>query len=92
MSHSPVVLGRSSVTATPLAPRVFKQMAIETCGKCGGKGVRIVYGLPGPALVDAAERGELALGGCVIGDDDPNLQCRACGNVWRTGSASGMHR
>jgi hypothetical protein len=72
--------------------RESKKMAIETCAECGGKGVRIVYGLPGPELGDAAERGELALGGCVIGDDDPNLQCRACGNEWRTGSTSGIHR
>ena len=34
-------------------------MAIETCGECGGKGVRIVYGLLGPELADAAERGDL---------------------------------
>jgi hypothetical protein len=72
--------------------RVSEKMAIETCAVCGGRGVRIVYGLPGPELADAAERGELALGGCVIGDDDPNLQCSACGNEWRTGSASGIHR
>jgi len=79
------------VTAA-LANRVFNKMAVETCAECGGKGMRIVYGLPGPELADAAERGELALGGCVIGDDDPNLQCRACGNEWHTGSTSGIHR
>jgi hypothetical protein len=67
-------------------------MPITTCAECGGKGVQIVYGLPGPELVDAAERGELVLGGCDIGDQDPNLQCRTCGNAWRTGSASGTHR
>ena len=52
-------------------------MAFTTCPECGGKGVRIVYGLPGPELAEAAERGEVALGGCVIGEDDANLQCRA---------------
>jgi hypothetical protein len=67
-------------------------MAFNTCPECGGKGVRIVYGLPGPELAEAAERGEVALGGCVIGDDDANLQCRACGKEWRTRSVPDTHR
>ena len=28
-------------------------------------------------------RGDVALGGCVIGDDDPNRRC-PCGNDWNT--------
>jgi hypothetical protein len=67
-------------------------MAKNICAECGGNGVRIVYGLPSLDLAEAAERGEVALGGCVIGDDDPNLQCRACGNEWRRTSALGTHR
>jgi hypothetical protein len=67
-------------------------MASTTCPVCGGEEVRIVYGLPGPEVAEAAERGEVALGGCVIGDDDPNLQCRACGNERSARSVHGTHR
>jgi hypothetical protein len=67
-------------------------MRTNTCAVCGGKGVRIVYGLPSPELTEAAERGEVALGGCVIRDDGPNRQCHSCGNEWQTGSAPGTRR
>jgi len=46
--------------------------------------VRIVYGLPGPEMFEAAERGEILLGGCVIGPDSPTTGCPACGHRFST--------
>jgi hypothetical protein len=50
---------------------------------CGGEEMEIVYGLPGQELAEAAERGEVALGGCIIEDENPNRECRQCGRRWR---------
>lgn len=41
----------------------------------------IVYGMPGPELVDASARGEVSLGGCCISDDMPAFECPACGRT-----------
>ena len=49
------------------------------CRHCGSKVLSIVYGLPGPVLQEAAERGELILGGCCIFPDNPDYQCPICG-------------
>lgn len=51
-----------------------------TCPQCGGAPVPIVYGLPGPELFEEAERGEVALGGCVVWPDRPLWRCTACGS------------
>jgi hypothetical protein len=40
--------------------------------------LRIVYGYPGLDLFEAEQRGELVLGGCLIGDESPEFQCRDC--------------
>ena len=48
------------------------------CALCGGPVVRIAYGFPGPEMWDAAERGEIVLGGClppVIGDATHSCSC-----------------
>jgi len=53
-----------------------------TCPQCGSQDlVPIVYGLPGPDLSKAAQRGEVVLGGRVLGA--PNRACRACGASFR---------
>jgi hypothetical protein len=50
------------------------------CPRCGSTdAIRIIYGLPDHELFEASERGEVALGGCVIGDESPDFECRACG-------------
>jgi hypothetical protein len=49
-------------------------MATRTCAFCGGEGARIDYGLAGQEFADAADRDEIALGGYVVGDEDPNRQ------------------
>lgn len=38
----------------------------ETCPKCGGKVVDIIYGMPAPETCERADRGEVMLGGCCI--------------------------
>ena len=40
----------------------------------------IVFGFPMPEMLEAAERGEIALGGCVVTGEDPTHQCSACGS------------
>ena len=54
------------------------------CPDCNSREVvRILYGFPSQEASDAAERGEVALGGCVINDDDPEWRCRVCGRRFR---------
>lgn len=50
---------------------------------CGEKaGANIEYGMPSYAAFEASERGEIALGGCVIGDNDPERRCLKCEHEW----------
>lgn len=46
--------------------------------------LRIVYGMPGPALITDADAGRVILGGCCIEPGQPNRQCTACG--WNDGT------
>ncbi len=55
---------------------------IRTCRSCGEAGLPIVYGLPGPGLVEACERGEVLLGGCCLTESDPAWTCPSCGDSW----------
>lgn len=48
------------------------------CPACGGPTVPLNYGYPDGELFEAAERGEVALGGCVIFDDQPERECLRC--------------
>jgi N-formylglutamate amidohydrolase len=51
----------------------------ESCPACGSDAVvPIAYGMPGADLGEAARRGEVALGGCIIGPGQPSLACRSC--------------
>lgn len=40
--------------------------------------VPIVYGYPGDGLMEAAARGEVVLGGCVIMPHQPRWKCLSC--------------
>lgn len=62
-----------------------ERAADKTCPECGSEDtVRIVYGFPGTEMIEAAERGEIALGGCVISamGGDSDRRCRACDGEW----------
>lgn len=52
----------------------------KTCPRCEStRVVPIAFGYPSPEMIRAAEREEIAIGGCVISDDDPKLACLDCG-------------
>ena len=51
------------------------------CPTCGRPSTPIVYGYPEAEIMQAAKRGEVALGGCVIGREDPSHVCVA-GHRW----------
>jgi len=54
------------------------------CPRCRQKaGVEILYGYPAPEAVEAAERGEVVLGGCCIDLEGPERACTSCGHQWR---------
>ncbi len=57
--------------------------AAAICPVCGDTGIPIVFGLPDAELRHAEERGEVALGGCVVSEGDPDHQCGSCGHEWR---------
>jgi hypothetical protein len=58
---------------TPKAPP-------RACPQCGSiDAVRIVYGYPTIDLFEAEQRGEVSLGGCVVGNESPDYACRSCG-------------
>lgn len=59
-----------------------RSRAPRTCPKCGAKTVPILYGEPTPDAFQAAERGELVLGGCVVSDDSPSRTCTTCGHAF----------
>ncbi len=50
----------------------------RTCANCGGRAVPIVYGMVGVDAFEAAERGEVELGGCVIEGEAPAWKCTSC--------------
>lgn len=53
------------------------------CPSCGSKHTApIGYGYPSAGMMDAAERGEIALGGCCVSDNDPKHRCKECGREW----------
>lgn len=57
----------------------------SSCPKCGRTNpLRIVYGIPSPEPLDAAEMADIALGGCCIYDDSPDWECRFCGYRFRS--------
>jgi len=51
-----------------------------TCPRCGSVDtIQIVYGLVGWEVGEAADRGEVVIGGCLISDDSASHHCKACG-------------
>ena len=51
------------------------------CTSCLSKDsvIPIVYGLPGPELMN---KSNVVLGGCIVTDSDPDWKCDNCGNFW----------
>jgi hypothetical protein len=62
---------------------VLKKRKPAPCPRCGSLDVvPILYGYPGPGMMEAAEKGKIALGGGCVGDRDPRKQCKACGEAF----------
>ena len=55
----------------------FEERA-DLCPSCGGELLPLVFGYPSPEMMKAANRGEIALGGCVLPEDPPLYECSAC--------------
>lgn len=49
------------------------------CPACGNKVVVIQYGEPTAETFAAEEKGELVIGGCLIGPNSADWQCIKCG-------------
>lgn len=67
----------------PVDPSV-PSARIRTCRRCGGRLVPVVWGMPDEELWAQSQRGEVAIGGCIVpGPDDEqwSKECRSCG--WR---------
>ncbi|MDP7418914.1 MAG: hypothetical protein QF483_03425 [Gammaproteobacteria bacterium] len=58
----------------------------ESAGKCPECGslstVPILYGYPMEGAMEAARQGKIKLGGCIVRDDNPRKQCKACDHWW----------
>ena len=52
------------------------------CTFCGGRVVPVEFGMPTDSTFEAAERGEVILGGCSIPFPTPERRCAECGHEW----------
>lgn len=48
------------------------------CPNCGSQMVEIIYGMPNSKTKEKAQKKELFLGGCIIGDKNPKYHCNKC--------------
>ena len=49
---------------------------------CTEHATKVMYGFPGPEAIEAYERGEIELGGCMVREDSFDYRCRVCGRSW----------
>ena len=53
------------------------------CPSCGSvNSLPIAYGNPGPEMIDEYQQGKIALGGCIVGAENPRWRCRDCNTDW----------
>jgi hypothetical protein len=65
-----------------MSARVGVQLG-RICPECGREdSVPLIFGLPDFTGMQLAERGLVALGGCMVPGETPALRCRACGLEW----------
>lgn len=60
----------------------------QRCPVCGAGVARILWGMPdfNERLRRELEEGKVVLGGCVLSGDDPQWECRSCGQrIYRKG-------
>ena len=58
----------------------MRKLKVSSCPECGKADavVPILYGYPSDEVMEAAERDEIVLAGCTVGDLDPSYYCRRC--------------
>ena len=60
---------------------MFTDNKVPVCPECNSENViPIVYGYPDYTAERKAKKGEILLGGCVIGINDPEWYCKECEN------------
>ena len=58
-------------------------LAGRVCPECGREdSVPLLYGMPGADDFDLAERGLVALAGCLMPGEEDAFACRSCGLQW----------
>jgi hypothetical protein len=56
-----------------------------TCPSCKEKeAVDILYGYPTDETLQAWKNKEIELGGCIVGEENPNRKCMKCNHQWKT--------
>jgi rubrerythrin len=66
-----------------MRPTTHDRTPLKRCPVCGASaGVPVAYGHPDEELKQAAERGEVVLGGCHVERDPPSWHCTRCGYRW----------
>ncbi len=58
----------------------MQRSKVSSCPDCGRTAVvvPILYGYPSDEAMEAAERDEIVLAGCIVGESDPSYYCRRC--------------
>jgi hypothetical protein len=80
--HPSVRDGAVPSVAGPTVPAMSRR--VPRCPHCAGTptGVPVLFGLPDPSAVEAAERGEVVLGGCLMPETaPPRWACPQCGSA-----------
>lgn len=61
------------------------QADAPVCAQCDRACIPLVFGLPGPRLMEEAQRGAVALGGCILPDFPPKWSCPQCHAMYYDG-------
>ena len=63
------------------------------CPNCKKKtGVNIQYGYPSQELLEAVAKDEIALGGCIVSEDNPQRRCTSCEYEWKVKKREDLHK
>ncbi len=84
---------RKKIHKRPVSRKGTKGKKTLTCPFCGSfRVIPIVYGLPGPELVERSEKDKVILGGCMVWEGQPQSHCNDCGYEWRGNRATFKER
>jgi len=79
------------VACTNSREESMRQDGTLKCPTCSAGLTPIVYGMPDQELGEAAQRGEIKLGGCVIWFDNPDFECRGADHhLWQRNTKGGL--